>query len=140
MLLGSQIRVLGRMRRKEYSLGTLIQYQKTNSFISYLALYMFKLTSIVLRFLSFLILYCLCYYRCPNVFPFAPLYSAQSLTPTVSSPHRCPCPWVMHKCSVTSPFTCFQPVPTSPCPLVAVSLFHVSMPLIYFCSLVYFVH
>ena len=38
------------------------------------------------------------------------------------SPHRRPCPWVLHICSLTNPFPFFQSVPASPCPLTAVSL------------------
>ena len=56
------------------------------------------------------------------------------------SPHHCPCPWVLHTCSLTSPFTFFQPVLTSCLPLTTVSMFYVSMPLVLFCLVVYFVH
>ena len=51
------------------------------------------------------------------------------------SPYFCPSPWVMHKCSLATPFTIFHPV--SPTTLAAVSLFHVAMLLLLFCSLVY---
>ena len=56
------------------------------------------------------------------------------------SPHYCPCPWVIHTSSLTSPFLSFHHYPSSPSPLATVYLFHVSVSLILFCSLVYFVH
>ena len=50
------------------------------------------------------------------------------------SPHCSLCLWVMHECSLANPFTFFHAV-FSPCsPLTAVSLFHVSMPLVLCCS------
>ena len=53
-------------------------------------------------------------------------------------PQCCPCPWVIHTCSLSSPFPLFPPLP--PSPLLTVSLFHVSMPTVLFCSLVYLVY
>ena len=41
---------------------------------------------------------------------------------------------------LTSTFPCFHHYPPLACPLVTFSLFHVSMPLVLFCLLVYFVH
>ena len=55
------------------------------------------------------------------------------------SPPCCPCPWVIHTCSLTTPFPFFPPFP-NPFPLAAVSLFPVSMSLVLFYSLVYFIH
>ena len=60
------------------------------------------------------------------------------LSPTRQSLHSCPFPWFMHICPLANPFTFFQPAPAPP--LADVRLFHVSVPLILFCSLVYFVH
>ena len=53
------------------------------------------------------------------------------------SPPRCPCPWVLHVCSLPIPSCFFPPVPPPP---TAVGLFCISMPLVQFLSLVYFVH
>ena len=50
------------------------------------------------------------------------------------------CPSVIHTCSSASPFPFFSPLYPSPSLLVTVSLFHVSMLLVLFCLLVYFVH
>ena len=71
---------------------------------------------------------------------FPPLASSTQPTPHSHrpSPHHCPCPWAIHTCSLTNPFPFFPPFP--PYPLAAGSLFHVSVFLIQFCSLVYFVH
>ena len=79
---------------------------------------------------------------------FVPLFlpSPPSIQPTPhfhsQSPRRCPYPSYMGPscCSLTNRFTFFQPVPTTPEPLTTASLFHVSMPLVLFCLLVYFVH
>ena len=59
------------------------------------------------------IFYCLCYYSCPNFSPFAFLCPA---SPHSQYPHRCPCPWVIHTCSLTSPFPSLDqsPPPQSP--------------------------
>ena len=50
------------------------------------------------------------------------------------------CPRVIHTCSLTNPFPLFPPFPSPRFPLAAVSLFHVSMPVVLVCLLVYFVH
>lgn len=50
------------------------------------------------------------------------------------SPHCCPRPCVLHVCFLTDSFPFFQPVPT--CPLTAANLFHESMPLFLFRSLI----
>ena len=56
--------------------------------------------------------YCFCYYSCPNFPPLTP--STQPAPHSHSqSPHCCPCPWVIHRCSLTCPSTFFQLVPTS---------------------------
>ena len=75
-----------------------------------------------------------------TVVPFFPLFPPSSkLMPSHSqSPPHCSCPWVMHKCSLSNPFTLFQPVPTTLLPLPTTTLFLVSVLLILFCALVYF--
>ena len=40
-----------------------------------------------------------------------------SISLKIPLPRCCPCPWVMHACSSSNPFTFFQPVPSSPFPL-----------------------
>ena len=50
------------------------------------------------------------------------------------SPHHCPCPWVIHTYSLSSPFP-FSHHYSVLLPLAAVSLFPVSMPLVLFCLL-----
>ena len=84
-------------------------------------------------------MYCLCYYSCPN---FSPLPPPSSQTPTSIVNHHT----IFHVYGsfiyvlwlIPSPsFDQFSPLST---PLTIVSLFHDSMPLILFCSLVYFVH
>ena len=49
--------------------------------------------------MSFLLSILLFYYSCPNFPP---------LCPPPPSPPCCPCPWVIHPCSLTSPFPSFQ--------------------------------
>ena len=56
------------------------------------------------------------------------------------SPFSCPCPWVLHIRSLTHSSPSFKQSPPPSSPHTAVSLFHDSMPLVLFCSLVYFVH
>ena len=56
------------------------------------------------------------------------------------SPLHCPCLWVLLICSLTNLFTFYQLVPTSPLLSYTVSLSPDSIPLVLFCSLVYFVH
>ena len=46
--------------------------------------------------------------------PFCPLSTQPTPQFHNQSHHCCPCPWVLHVCSLTSPFTSFQSVPTSP--------------------------
>ena len=91
-------------------------------------------SSVGVFFLMFLI-FMLFDYSCPNFSPFVLLHPSH---PPLS--HCRPCPWVIRTCSLSilSPsFHHYQP-PLSL--LVTDSLFHVSMPLVLFCSLVYFVH
>ena len=78
--------------------------------------------------------YCLFYYSCPN---FPPLPSSTQPTPCSysQSPHRCPCPGVIHTCSLTNPFPFFPPVLPSPASELSVY----SISLVPFCLLVYFV-
>ena len=49
------------------------------------------------------------YYSCPNFSPFALLCPAYSPSHS-QSPHCCPCPWVIHTCSLTSSFLFFPPL------------------------------
>ena len=84
----------------------------------------------------FLLLLC---YSCPKFSPFALFHPAPS-TPKVN-PHT-----IVHVCGSFIHVLCLVPSPSfhhylpPPSPLAALSLFHVSMPLVLFCSLVYFVH
>ena len=89
--------------------------------------------------------FCCCcwhYYRCPPISP-----SSHSPAHTFSHLHPAPAPHLflalttllfmsmgIHICSFVNPFTFFHPVFDSPAPLIAVSLFHVSMHLVLFCS------
>ena len=72
---------------------------------------------------------CLFHYSCPN-FPPPPFpSSAQPTRPSHSqSPHCCPCPWVIHACSLTNPFHFFLPFPypVSSGSCHSVPCFHVS--------------
>ena len=54
-------------------------------------------------------------------------------------PHCCPSPKVIHTCPLTSLFPSFHHYPPLLSSLVTVGLFHVSMPVVLFCSLVYFI-
>ena len=76
------------------------------------------------------------YYSCPN-FPPLPS-SAQSIYPTPNShsqsPHHCPCPWVIHTCSLSSPFPFFPSLSPAPSPL-AVTCFHASGSILVFFAL-----
>ena len=82
--------------------------------------------SLFTRFTSFLLLFC---YSCPNFSPFVLLCPAHPHSHW-QSPPLCPC-----SCSLTSPFP-FFPLLCPPPTLATVSLFHVSMSLVLFCSLV----
>ena len=79
------------------------------------------------------------YYSCPSFSSFTLLIPAHPHS-HIQPPHRCPHPWVIHTRSLTNPFPFFPPFPSPHFPLAAVSLFHVSMPVVLFCSLVYFIH
>ena len=86
----------------------------------------------------FLIFYCSCYYSCPNFPPFDP--STQHPRTPSGNPHTVvhvhgPCIYVLWL--IPSPSFNQSPPPTSPLP--AVSLFHVSVPLILFCLLILFI-
>ena len=94
---------------------------------------MTKLTNTDLFFIFIFLL--LCYHSCPSFSFSALLLLAHS--PHSQSPHHCPCPWVIHTCSFTSPFSFFPPLFPSPFPRPAVSLFYVFMSLLLFCLLVY---
>ena len=79
----------------------------------------------------------MCYYGCLIFSPFdLPPPNSHSHS---KFPHCCPCPWNIHTCSFTTPFPFFPPVPLRCFLLAAVSLLPVSMTLVLFCSLVYFV-
>ena len=73
-------------------------------------------------------------------FPLCPPLPSPPPTPNSHSPPCSPCPWVIHTCSLTSPFPFFPSLSPSLLPSVTVSLFHVSVPLVLFYLLVYFVH
>ena len=91
-------------------------------------------------FFSFLFFnYCLFYYSCPN-FPPLPSSALPSPCSHSPSPHCCPCPWVIHTCSLTNPFLFFPSFLSSAFLLAAVSPFPVSKSLVLFFLLVYFVH
>ena len=55
-------------------------------------------------------MYCLFYYSCLNFFPFAPPTQPTFLAHSQSPLHG-PCLWVIHTCSVTSPFPSFLHYP-----------------------------
>ena len=60
-------------------------------------------------FLTFLLVF---YHSCPNISPFALLRPSQHLPLPCSHnqfSHCCPCPWVIHTCSLSSPFPFFPP-------------------------------
>ena len=90
-----------------------------------------------LLFLFYFILNCYSVTVVP-IFPSLPSSTQSTPCSHSQSPHHCLCSCVIHTCSLTSPFPFFPPL--SPSPLVSVSPFHVSMPVVLFCSLVYFVH
>ena len=77
-----------------------------------------------------------------QLFQFTPLGPPLPSPPPApsQSPHHCPCPWVIHTCSLTNPFPFFLSFLPPPFPMAAVRLFYVSMSLVLFCSLVYLVH
>lgn len=50
------------------------------------------------------------------------------------SPHCCLWPWALHICCLANPFTYFHPVCIIHLPSATVSLYHISIPLILFCS------
>ena len=78
-------------------------------------------------------------YSCPSFSPFSLLCSSHHLLPQ-SIPHCCHvhASFTLVLLLVPSPSSHYYP--HLPSPLVTVSLFLVSMPLVLFCSLVYFVH
>ena len=57
-----------------------------------------------------------------------------------SQSHSWAIPWVIHTRSLTNPFSFLPPLPPLPSLPIAVSLFYVSMSLVLFFSLVYFVY
>ena len=79
----------------------------------------------------FVFIYLLIYYFSP--------FAINSHPPSNQSTHCCPCPWVIHTCSLTSPFP-FFPLFSPPLPSGRFPLFHISMFMVLFCSLVYVVH
>ena len=88
----------------------------------------------------FILFYILLFnYTCPN---FSPVVLLASPTPCShsQSPPCCLCPWVICICYLTRHFPCFPFLSSYPLPLVTVSLFLVSMPLVLFCSFVCFFH
>ena len=89
-----------------------------------------------LLFKKYFIVYAITFVRISSPFP--------PSTQPLPVPQAIPTPFVVHVpglyiCYLSNPLTFLQPVPT--CPLPSYScLFHVSVPLIVFCSLIYFVH
>ena len=83
--------------------------------------------------------YCWHYSRGPLISPICPPPPSPHPSSLWPSPHCCLCLWVMHICSLASPFAFFHPVLPSP-PLTAVGLLHVPMPPFLPCLSVYFVH
>ena len=79
------------------------------------------------------------YYSCPNFSPFSLLHPGHpqlpQLIPTLLSMSM-----GIYTRSFTGPFPVFPPLSLSPIPLVALSLLHISMCLVRFCLLVFFVH
>ena len=70
---------------------------------------------------------------------FVPLCPPLPIPPSCShsqSPHCCPCPWVIHTCSLSSSSPSFHHYSPSPSLLVTVSRFHVSLPVVLFRALV----
>ena len=72
--------------------------------------------------------------------PLTPLHPACPYSHTQSS-HHCPCPWVLHLCSLTNPFPFSQSVPIPPLGSYScqpIPWFHVIFPILLislFCSL-----
>ena len=93
------------------------------SFLKHFAIFIFYFLIVALLPLSNFL---------PLLSPAQPCLSHSHL----QSPPSCPCPWVIYTCSLTRPFPFFP----SLSPLVTVSLFLVSMPLVLCCSFVCFVH
>ena len=63
------------------------------------------------------------------------LYCTVPLPKSTLNLHPIPFPWVSYTCSFTSYFPLFSLLTPSPCPLVALSLFLLPMPLALFSSL-----
>ena len=83
----------------------------------------------------------LCIFYCCSmtIVPIFPLLFSVSLPSTPQSiPTLLSCSWIIYTCSFTRPFP--PPFLPHPSPVVAVSLFLVSIPLVLFCSFVCFVH
>ena len=66
-------------------------------------------------FLSFLIIFSVILLQLPNLSPFALLLTSHTSAPTVI-PHCCPCPWVIHTCSLFCSFSCLPALSPSPFP------------------------
>ena len=54
--------------------------------------------------IHFLVIFCLCYYCYPRFSLFEPLHPDPSTHSLTQSPHHCPCPWVLHICSLHAIF------------------------------------
>ena len=69
---------------------------------------------------------------------FLPLPASAHPTPHShrQSPHCRPCPWVIHTCSLTSPFSFFPPLSPSPLP----SGHFQSVPCFHACGSILFIH
>ena len=78
------------------------------------------------------------YYSCPNFFPFSPAPSSAPIP--AGNPHTIT--HVLASCMLffSNPVPFCPPVPSSPHSSYSCQSFHVSVPLILFCLLVYYVH
>ena len=99
-------------------------------FLPYLHLYIHDLNTIAIFIFLFITLFfiiLLLFYYSYSIFPLCPPLPIPhpALTPF---PHHCPCPWVIHTCSLTSPISFFPPFPPPPSSLVTFSLIHVPLP------------
>ena len=91
---------------------------------------MFQFFALFKHFLFFIILLLFCY-NCPNFSPFALLHPSHPPLPSQFPPY-CPCPWVIHTHSLSSPFPFFLPLSPSSSSVFTFSLFHIFMSVVLF--------
>ena len=106
--------------------GAILFIESKHEFYRIIYLFLFTIKYFIVVLLQLFQFSTLC-----STLPIPPHSLSQSL-------HCCPYPWVIHTCSQTGPF--LFPLLSTPCHLLAVSLFLVSMPLVLFYSFVCFVH